>query len=582
MYIAKSKYYFNKPNLNEPLIDSEYKSLYRTNNQGYRIGISTPMDKELKACDWIFLGDSFTQGAQVEFEQLYTSMLYRYFPNKIILNAGVSGFGIAEEYYLLKDLTAEIKPKKVFLQLGSFNDFVNVEIKSRSISDYIMQYSDLFRYLLYGLKYQRSDDLPLGRWTEPFHISENDNIDFNIFYNKSSPQKEADIEALKKYFVLLNQEVEKAGAELILIILPSKEQVYPRYFDEVIKTFKINIEYLDMNKPNKILTDLANSLGVRVIDLTKEYKKLPNEVFLVKDEHLNAYGHSVTADIIANKMKTEEAMNVKILGSHSMTERYPSYTKNGTKLIYQALREGKFEIMEDDIIYGTEQRVTYGGADKLHPTFSPNNELIAYTEGDPSSLRSKIAILDVTNSHKTLITNKENQFGAIPMFSSNGKLITYAQWHYDPRLTYYSLPQIVYSELNGDHETVITNNDFESWRPVFSKDSQSIFYISRRNENFDIYRYDLISHIEMNLTNTPYDEWDPSISFDGNKIVFAAHKYGNWDLFEMSIKGENIRQLTFTVGDEWDPSYSPDGSNVVFAGDFGFLGGIYEYSLNEH
>ena len=42
----------------------------------------------------------------------------------------------------------------------------------------------------------------------------------------------ANITALKKYFTLLHNEVKKLGAELILIILPTKEQVYPKYFED--------------------------------------------------------------------------------------------------------------------------------------------------------------------------------------------------------------------------------------------------------------------------------------------------------------------------------------------------------------
>ena len=44
------------------------------------------------------LGDSFTQGAQVDFGDLFTSRLSERFPDKIILNAGISGLGIGHEY----------------------------------------------------------------------------------------------------------------------------------------------------------------------------------------------------------------------------------------------------------------------------------------------------------------------------------------------------------------------------------------------------------------------------------------------------------------------------------------------------
>ncbi len=580
LYSAKSNYFFNKPNLNEYLIDKEYKTLYRTNNQGFRIGKSTSSDKEIKKCDWLFLGDSFTQGAQVEFNQLFTSFLYKHFPDKSIVNVGISGFGIAEEYYLYQELGSRLKPKKVFLQLSNFNDFMNVEVKSRSISDYLMQYSDLFRFLIYGLKFKKTTDLPLGRWTEPFYPTEQANIDYNIFYKKTSKKKEADIRSFKKYFKKLNDEINRNGAEMILIILPTREEIYPSSFTEVIEGFDIDVNSLDMNKPRKILNELACSLDVKVIDLTDQYKTYPGNIFFENDEHLNVYGHALTASLIANELRNgQEERKIRVVGSVSTANRYPSYSNDRENIIFQGMRDGNYEIIQADSDYTKEKRLTSSEIDELHPIMSPNKSRIAYTQGNPDSLKSKVAIMDVANGGYKLITKKPNQFGAIPAFSRDGKLVAYAQWYFNEEEERYTLPQIVYCDLNGENEVAVTNNDYEHWRPIFSPDSKSIIYISRRNGNFDIYETYLDKRKEINLTNTLYDEWDSNISPAGDKIVFASYQFGNWDLYEMERDGRNKKRLTDTIGDEWDPSYSQDGNSILFAGEFGFLGGIYEMSL---
>ena len=96
LYQLHGRFYFNKPSLEQTFDDDEYKSLYRTNCQGYRIDELTNANDSINACDWLFIGDSFTQGAQVDYGQMFTSLLYRHFSNKGIVNAGISGAGLYE------------------------------------------------------------------------------------------------------------------------------------------------------------------------------------------------------------------------------------------------------------------------------------------------------------------------------------------------------------------------------------------------------------------------------------------------------------------------------------------------------
>ena len=78
--------------------DKEYSVQYVTNQQGFRIHEEMNPYFEVEKCDWLFIGDSYTQGAQVNYSELYSSLLFRENPDKIIVNAGISGFGLPEEY----------------------------------------------------------------------------------------------------------------------------------------------------------------------------------------------------------------------------------------------------------------------------------------------------------------------------------------------------------------------------------------------------------------------------------------------------------------------------------------------------
>ena len=121
----------------------------------------------------------------------------------------------------------------------------------------IMQYSNFVRFVLYDFKYANPAELPLGRWTEPFYPDEESNIDYNIFYKEFSKTKKKDIENLKKYLQKFKKAVEENGAELIILQIPTKEQVHFKFFNEVINEFKIDVDKLDMDAPNKIIADLS-------------------------------------------------------------------------------------------------------------------------------------------------------------------------------------------------------------------------------------------------------------------------------------------------------------------------------------
>lgn len=77
LYEIRDGYYFNKPFLNQVFDTNEYSALYRTNGHGYRIDNETNQDESVEKCDWLFIGDSFTQGAQVDYSQLFSSLIYR-------------------------------------------------------------------------------------------------------------------------------------------------------------------------------------------------------------------------------------------------------------------------------------------------------------------------------------------------------------------------------------------------------------------------------------------------------------------------------------------------------------------------
>jgi len=576
LYQMEKGYYFNKPNLYKRFVDREYAADYLTNCQGYRIPDGMNPENRINAADWLVIGDSFTQGAQVNFEQLYTTLLYKRFPNKIVLNTGISGAGIAEEYNYYHERGHLLSPSVVILQICSFNDFMNVEPPHRSFTDYLAYYSNFIRFLLQDLKYQNTDELPLGRWTEPFQRDTQSNRDYNIFYLDESPIKRRDLELFRGYLKKFSDEVKKQGARLILFLIPTREQVEIGSFQEAINAFRIQPSELDIFKPNKLLRRLADELGLTFIDMLDAFRAAPNKIYFNYDEHLTISGHAVLAAELSKAMPTETMSPSALLSKKYAGDRYPMYSKDGTTITFQSPREGKMELFIADQKFQGIKRLTSNDVNESHPTMSPDGSRLAFTEGDPETLQTNVQVASLNDFIKRIaITKNAGIFGAIPCFSPDNRFLAYAEWHRINKKQF-SNPQIVVLDLFTNEKRYVTKDDHESWRPVFTPDGKRLIYIAKYQRQFDLYLYRLDSEREERITWTPFDEWDPQFSRDGRYIVYSANPDGNWDLFVYDLTTGETCRLTESKGDEWDASFGPMDAKIIYGGRFGLIEGIYE------
>lgn len=583
LYEPEGNYYFNKPFLSKKIIDKEYRISYFTNSQGFRISGNQDPEQEFEKCDWLFLGDSYTQGAQVEYEQLYTTDLYRNFPDKIITNAGISGFGIIESYELYKNKLSKLSPSKVFLQICSFNDFMNVQENRIGFSDYLMNYSNLARTLLYSIKYPNPEELPLGRWTEPFYPEKKENIDYNVFYIEASDRKKRDWNTLKSYLEKFKLEVEKNGGKLIILLVPTKEQIHYKFFQETISSFNITPNELNMNKPNELMQKWVSELDIELIDLKLPFEQSNQQYFFEYDEHLNVSGHHAISEMITHKYQ-KTSLKYKYLSNTNSGDRYPTEVNIDSNLfvLYQTFRDGNHELFMSDTNFKQEYRLTTNDIDETHPIKHPFFHQIIFTQGKQNEYNTHVYSLDPLTQERKKIMPAEstNTYSSIPHFNKFGDKISLSTWYYNNNKISKSTIRII--DLDTDSISQITPSSYNSWRPIFHPNDSIIFYISDLNGNYDLFSTNIYSQETKQLTNTPFDEWDPSLSNSGQHLVYAAQKDNNWDLFMINTSTLNKIQLTHSKGNDWDPSFSIDNNHIYFAATYGSNNGIYKISLKDY
>ena len=571
IYETRGNYYFNKPYLNQKFEDEEFNSRYLTNCQGYRIDLLSNPSDSIRRCDWIFIGDSFTQGAQVNYDEMFTSLVYKDFPDKVIVNAGMSGAGLYESLNYLKDKGKELKPQRVILQIGTFNDFYNIVERHAGLSEYLMEHSDLYRYIQYNLF--DSPTLPLGRWTEPFFDNPEENSKFNIFYRQSSDQKETDRSAFKEILAKFKNETDKIGAELVVMLIPSKEQTSEEMLTEVLNKFNIKSDEVDMTAPNELTKEICQTLDIPLIDLYNPFRASSKFPFYQRDEHLNQVGHQ----IIAHELKSTfngESGRYETFSMGNRNERYPTFYDDGVSVLYQSQESEVYRIETSNLIHTRADLVWESPKNLIHPMISKDSKWLVFTQGDQDKGETDVILFNRDSGIDTKV-NPLGFRGAIPTFSNDSRYLAYPKWRDNEN------PVIAVYDIEASKEIAeIGKRNTELWRPIFSPNDKIVYFIEMNDRgHFEIKGFDIASGNISDILKTDYNIWDIAISPSGEKICYAGNKDGNWDLFLYDIPTKKIRQLTKSIGNEWDPVfYSED--EIWFAGEFGTNNGIYHIRIN--
>jgi lysophospholipase L1-like esterase len=118
--------YVMRPNVCVQLRTTEYDQVLRTNNRGFA-GPDVPATKAAGEYRVVVLGDSYTAGGQVPYEQNFTAVLEEQLhrlghANVRVVNAGVGGYTTYNEAGLLREDVAWLQPDLVVVAVFLGND----------------------------------------------------------------------------------------------------------------------------------------------------------------------------------------------------------------------------------------------------------------------------------------------------------------------------------------------------------------------------------------------------------------------------------------------------------------------------
>jgi hypothetical protein len=189
-----------------------------------------------------------------------------------------------------------------------------------------------------------------------------------------------------------------------------------------------------------------------------------------------------------------------------------------------------------------------------------------------------------------------------PALNADGSRIAFRSWQPDKR-------GLIERAVSGGDEWRF-NTFFESARPTFAPDGQSLLYHSRQggqtpaiyrtiNTDSQVLRREggpiqgqspawvsknrfvyqgclgvncglIVSNLDgsfpRQITQDPSDT-NPAVSPDGQTVLFMSRRTGNWEVYEVGIDGAGLEQLTSDPGNDGLPIWAASGKTIAYVSD---------------
>ena len=304
----------------------EYEVLENINAAGIR-GPEYPLRKDSGEQRIILLGDSFSEGYTVEFEELFSEVLKKKLnadqPERSteVINFGTGGYSTDQEMLCFERDAAQYQPdatvlmfcvndpwfnnqsryysrgfKPMFKLDGDSLLLTNVPVPtmaSRSFfsktKDWLLENSELvrrFKNLRDNARYAASGQTVPDEW--------------RIYQKEKTPEMEAAWQVTAKLLDRLRQRTAAAGSSLAIFYIPEKIEVYDTDWQEFLKTYSLDAGKFDPAAPRLRLQAICDSLQITLIDpLPFFMEKSETPLYFQHDWHWNRFGHQVAGEVLA-------------------------------------------------------------------------------------------------------------------------------------------------------------------------------------------------------------------------------------------------------------------------------------------
>lgn len=286
--------------------------------------------------------------------------------------------------------------------------------------------------------------------------------------------------------------------------------------------------------------------------------------------------------------------------------------RRGNTFIMSTARAGEpfTQISVQDVELGDEPYVGLfvcaHNADVLETAVFRNVRIILPVASDYQPYRdyigSNLELMDIATGKRKIIYRAPDSIqapnwtsdGKTLIFNSNGKLFNYdlasaqvselntgfATNNNNDHVLSWDGQQIAISHHNADdnnHSSIYTLPISGSEHPKqitalgaghsylhgFSPDDKDLIFTANRNDQWNIYKINIASGIEVPLTHENSLSDGSEYSPDGKYIYFNSNRTGTMQIWRMRPDGSEPTQITFDEYNDWFAHISPNGKQII-------------------
>lgn len=123
----------------------------------------------------------------------------------------------------------------------------------------------------------------------------------------------------------------------------------------------------------------------------------------------------------------------------------------------------------------------------------------------------------------------------------------------------------IYAANLGGERKKLTSGSTDETAPVISPDGKKIAFVTKKNDNLEIFLMNADGTKKINLTKSGSNDDGPMFSNDGRYISFSSDRSGRWQIYIMRTDGSGLRRLTNYKYNDYAPAtFAPDDSKLIF------------------
>lgn len=279
------------------------------------------LDKPAGTFRILLLGDSFMEALQVPADSMLATLMERGLTQASgrpveVINGGVSGWGTDDALRYLTEYGLAYKPDLVVIAMTLHNDIsdnlrrqwhtikdgrlVNLNPPPMSWTDYKVTQLKAFiatRFQLYQL------------WRRVRHGGEIQQVGKALnshvvqLFRDPSPEKIVlGWQLTDRLLAAIRDTTRAAGGQVAIVMLPLIYQLSDSTYANFVKQSRVPATEMRMGKPQAMVKQMADSLGIPVVDLLPGFRQWTAErsdpLYLGWDGHWNDAGHRLAADSV--------------------------------------------------------------------------------------------------------------------------------------------------------------------------------------------------------------------------------------------------------------------------------------------